>query len=260
MAEENLAVVDELIQDLKAGVPLVKAFKARESALSVAPGLHGQLSRTIRLARTLGASPIDAFERVLAVRRMSKEFESELESEWATPRATMRLVVWLPVGFIAFAQLLGLPIVQAVLNNLLARISVAAGIALLLVARLWSKRILLRASPITNSLAEEVDLVALAMSSGLSFDKALDRAGVSTEVGPLLSQERLLARCTGAPIAKLILGRADLLRQQTQRANRLRVKEAAVTLMWPLGVAVLPALILLLVIPLTVGFASPAAQ
>lgn len=260
MAEENLKVVDELIQDLKAGVPLFKAFKARESALSVNPGLRDQLARITRLARTLGASPIAGFERILAVRRLSNEFESELESEWATPRATMRLVVWLPVGFIAFAQLLGLPIVQAVLNSLLAKISVAAGIALLIGARLWSKRILLRASPISNFLAEEVDLVAIAMSSGLSFDKALHTAGVSTEVGPLLTQERLLARSTGAPIAKLILGRADRLRQQTQRANRLRVKEAAVTLMWPLGVAVLPALILLLVVPLTVGFASPVAQ
>jgi len=252
-------VVEGLLQELRAGVPMSKAVAARHQAMAANPELSALVLRVLRLCRDTGASPIVAIERLLIVRAQSEEFESELEAEWATPRATVRLVVWLPIGFMALAQLLGLPILQAITGNALAKIAVAAGVLLLFGARSWSKRILLRSQPIKNSLADEIDLVSIALSAGLSFDRALQRSQSSPEVGVFLEQERILARSTGAPIAKLALTRADKLRVHAHRASRLRIKEAAVSLMWPLGVAVLPALILLLVIPLSVGFATPVA-
>ena len=260
MSEPKLEPLYELVQDLKAGVSLSRAWSKRESMLELEEPLKHRVTKLVNLCRSLGTSPVVALERLLSVARQSEEFNAELQAEWATPRATMRLVVWLPVGFIALAQLLGLPIFQAVSENLLAKVAVILGVLLLLFARYWSAKILAKAKPVETPHAEQIDLVAVALGAGLTFDKALDKVSAVSRVGELLVQERLLARTTGAPIAALALNRAERLRVLTQRQNRLRIREAAVTLMWPLGVAVLPSLILLLVVPLSVGFASPVAQ
>ncbi len=260
MSENNLEVLDQLVQDLKAGVALSKSWSQRVASFEADPQLKAQVAELVSLCRSLGASPTLALQRLLDVARQSQDFNAELEAEWATPKATMRLVVWLPVGFIAIAQVLGLPIFQAVAASALAKCAVFAGVFLLLAARAWSARILRTAAPKQDTLAQEIDLVAVSLSAGLPFDKALGKVKAQAEVGQLLVQERMLSRTTGAPIAKLALNRAQHLRILTQRQNRLRIREAAVSLMWPLGVAVLPALILLLVVPLSIGFASQTAQ
>ena len=260
MSEQNLEALDQLVQDLKAGMPLTKAWSQRADSQEFDPQLKGQVVELISLCRSLGASPAQALERLLEVCRQAQEFDAELDAEWATPKATMRLVVWLPVGFIALAQALGLPIVQSVAVSSLAKGAVLAGAFLLLAARAWSARILRKAAPRQDAVAQQIDLVAIGLSAGLSFDKALGKAKAHAEVGQLLMQERMLSRTTGAPIAKLALNRAQRLRVLAQRQNRLRIREAAVSLMWPLGVAVLPALILLLVVPLSIGFANQNPQ
>lgn len=260
MSESKLEALDEVIQQLKAGVPLSKSWANRPSELKESGQLEVKAHSLVKLCRSLGSSPVTALERLVEVERRRLDDSAELEGEWATPRATTRLVGWLPVGFISLAQLLGLPIFQAVATNVLAKFAVGAGVLLLVFARFWSRRILNRARPLLSDLADELDLLSVALTAGLSFEKSLDKIRASPELAQILVQERILARTTGAPIARLVLLRADRLRSKAKRQNQQRIREAAVGLMLPLGAAVLPALILLLVIPLAVGFAGQADQ
>lgn len=259
MDNNNLEAIEDHIQQLRSGVALNKAW-ANQMGRLVDDALVEKAKALVKLCRSLGSSPVVALERLVEVERRCIDDQADLEGEWATPRATTKLVGWLPVGFVSLAQLLGLPILQSVAGSLLPKLAVGAGVLLLVLATYWSKRILKNATPILNNLADELDLLSVALAAGLSFDKSLDKIKASPELGQLLVSERMLSRATGAPIARLVLLRADRLRTQAKRKNQLRIKEAAVGLMWPLGAAVLPALILLLVIPLAVGFAGQSNE
>lgn len=254
--EAQLESLRELAQRLRAGEAAGVAWKAVQHGLTGDPELKSRVAKILKTASALGAPVVCAIERAIEVQSQRHSALADLDSEFTAPKATARLVAWLPIGFLALTQLMGLPIVQAVQESLLAKISIALGVLLLILARLWSKRILKAAEPSKLDFAQSLELVAIAMRAGLGFTAALQKVGAPADTSALLAQERLLARTSGAPVAGLIEARADAIREKQARADRIRIREASIKLMWPLGAAVLPALILMLVVPLATGFAS----
>ncbi len=250
---ENLRA---LAQRLRAGEAVGAAWKAAQHDLAGDPELKARVAKILKTAASVGSPVVDAIERAIEVQLHRKSALADLEAEFAAPKATARLVAWLPIGFLALAQLMGLPILQAVGQSLLAKVSISLGVLLLVLARMWSKRILKTAEPSQLDLTQSLELVAIAMHAGMGFNSALQKVGAPADTVALLAQERLLARSSGAPVAGLIEARADAIREKQTHADRIRIREASIKLMWPLGAAVLPALILMLVVPLATGFAS----
>jgi len=253
---DHLDSLARLQQRIRAGESVSTAWKAEQLAFSEAPELHARTAKILKTANSLGAPVVPALERLVQVQLHMQSARADLEAEFAAPKATARLVAWLPAVFLGFAQLMGLPILQAIMQNTLAKVSVGFGIGLLLLARFWSRRILRLASPRADDPAQGLELLVIALNAGMGFNAALKKVGADASTEGLLVQERLLARTCGAPIAGLIEARADYIRASQTRGDRVRIREASVKLMLPLGAAVLPALILLLVVPVAAGFAG----
>jgi tight adherence protein B len=232
------------------------AWKAVRAQLDSDEVLQARVAKILKVAGLLGAPVVPAIERAIEVELHRQSAVAELEAEFAAPKATARLVAWLPFGFLAVTQLMGLPIFQALQQSLLAKVSIGLGVALLVIARMWSRKILKAASPSQLDVTENLELVAIALHAGVGFSAALQKVRAPADTAALLAQERLLARTSGAPVAGLIEARADAIRAKQARADRIRIREASIKLMWPLGAAVLPALILMLVVPLAAGFAG----
>jgi tight adherence protein B len=256
VTDEQLDSLQRLIQRIRAGERVSKAWHAEQSVLVSNPELQAVAARILKTANQVGAPVVPALERLVQVQLHKQSAQADLEAEFAAPKATAKLVSVLPFAFLALAQLMGLPIVQAFAQSNLAKVSVAIGGGLLLIARRWSRRILKNAQPRAEDPAQILELVVIALNGGMGFGSALQKVGADVSTEALLVQERMLARTCGAPIAGLIEARADYIRAGRARADRVRIREASVKLMFPLGAAVLPALILLLVIPLASGFAG----
>ncbi len=232
------------------------AWRAVRAELEADEEMQSRVAKILRVAGSLGSPVVPAIERAIDVELHRQSALAELDAEFAAPKATARLVAWLPIGFLALSQLMGLPIIQAVQQSLIAKLSIGFGVLLLVLARAWSKRILKAASPSQLDVTQSLELVAIALRAGMGFAAALQKVRAPVDTAALLAQERLLARTSGAPVAGLIEARADAIREKQARADRIRIREASIKLMWPLGAAVLPALILMLVVPLAAGFAG----
>jgi tight adherence protein B len=255
-SDEQVRSLQQLTQRLRAGTSIGAAWKAEQSSLERFPELRERVAKILKTASSLGAPVVPVIERLVHVEQHRQASQADLEAEFAAPKATARLVAWLPPSFLVFTQLMGLPILDVIWRSVVAKLAVGLGVGLLVFARVWSKRILKAAQPSQLDLTQGLELVVIALRAGLGFDAALQRVGAAVDTSQLLVQERLLARTTGAAIAGLVEARADSIRENQARADRVRIREASIKLMWPLGAAVLPALILMLVVPMTVGFGN----
>lgn len=125
-----------------------------------------------------------------------------------------------------------------------------------------------------DDLAFDLDLVAVCLQAGLPVDRALDHAvrasgdrsgfdhiarsarlgldgdagGESPELASVLAVIRFSSR-TGVALAPLLQAHADELRRSEHRRRQIAAARLGVMLVMPLGVCVLPAFVLLGVVP-----------
>jgi tight adherence protein B len=128
--------------------------------------------------------------------------------------------------------------------------SMVLGGLLLVFGRLWSNRIVADAEPEAFDPGEAIDTFVSGLEAGLPpTEVARDVAevfGESQEIAALIRD----AEEEGLAIARLATARASQLRESKRIRDETRIREAGVRLMWPLGLAVLPAFVLISVIPL----------
>jgi len=140
---------------------------------------------------------LEALRSLQSARAQAENTAQELLAELAGPQATVKLVTWLPVGVVILAQGLGFDILGALLTNLLAQLSVLAGVALLVVASRWSNRMVRAATPSPGDPAAGFNLFIALLKSGQPLSVA--RQSVNEEnlaIGNLLAT----AKATGAPL------------------------------------------------------------
>ena len=132
------------------------------------------------------------------------------------------------------------------------------------VARFWSARLVAAAAPRLVTPGLGLDLVAIAVSGGISIPRALalveevrTRCGLADDGSRAVLAEVLdLSRRAGVPAAGLLRSEAEEARRAARATGDRRAATLAVTLMMPLGVCVLPAFLLLGVAPLLISVVS----
>lgn len=207
--------------------------------------------QSLTLCEQLGSAPAENLERLAQVEADRAKTIAALEVAASGPRASARLVTVLPVLVLAGAQLLGMRVLNGL--NVLTISSIAVGLALLLLGRRWSNRILKAAQPENQDPGAALDAFASAMSAGLAPTIA------TREVEKLFGEQTAIARLlatsaeTGMAISKLARAEADRARLHWSTSSEKKIHEAGVRLMWPLGIAVLPAFALIAVVPLAVS-------
>lgn len=189
----------------------------------------------------------------------------ELQSAFAAPRATARLVTGLPLLSLAMAELVGLNPFRALASKSLAQL--AAGLGLLLLAFGWlvMRRMISKATPIDEDPGALLELFGQVLLAGLPTRAGLrlvqnHLGGDQPSAGDTLRRqiaeaERLIAFSlkSGGGLRQLVLASAELARTENFSSQRAAIDRLAIRLMIPLGLVVLPAFVLVGVVPAAIG-------
>ncbi len=225
---------------LSAGVNL-------HSALEVA-GLRqdgtSPIERMLQVAIESGA-PIKAVTKILAAfERDLERFKLELETANAVPIATRKLLLWLPALSVAIGQLAGFGTVVALLHPIgLAAVLVALGLIGLGVR--WSRALLAPLLFEPEHPAQELMRFNLLLLSG---------GPLTTSSNPILENLIALSRETGAPLSELVDNEIELVTQRALQESLAKAKRMSIELLVPMSLTVLPAFLILTIVPMLIGF------
>lgn len=231
-------------------------------ALARAEGAEWRvLAATWRLAETSGApmaAGLDRFARSLHSLHQLSERRSVL---LAGPRATIRLVAALPAVALLLGMLLGFNPLGA-LHGPVAWASLALGVLLLALGVHWASALTRRVARTDWVAGWEFELAAIALAGGAPPTtgrrwaiECADRAAAEWVRLELLGPGGPVARsiesaeALGSPMVPLLLGEAERSRDQAQAELERAAERLGVGVLVPLGVCVLPAFLLLGVVP-----------
>lgn len=185
----------------------------------------------------------------------------------AGPRASIRLVMWLPIASLLLAQLAGIPALAVLLTTPVGVTMLVAGVVMLGAARVWLTTLITRAQRYSWASGLAPDLVAMALHSGASPATAWQLVEQIPDQGYLNgeSRQRDVQSCHealtqaeewGVPAAAMLELRAQLLRRVEAQCRETAGAALAVHVLLPLGVCVLPAFVLLAVVPSVLALLS----
>ena len=195
--------------------------------------------------------------------RDEAQLRREVGSALAGPVSSARLVLALPLMAVAFGGAFGFDTVAVLFGNPVGLACVVLGGGLLWAGRRWSRALVATAISFAAERGLGLELVAMAMSGGASVERA--RSIVRDALAPVGSNASdtsdmsdvddviAAAARAGAPVAELLRAEAARRRRTARADGAARAAALGVRLMLPLGVCVLPAFVLLGVVPLIVS-------
>ncbi|WP_248305419.1 type II secretion system F family protein [Agromyces sp. H66] len=226
-------------------------------------GAWSVLAAAWAVAAESGAPLATSLRDLAASLRDEAQLRREVRTALAGPVASARLVLALPLIAVAFGALLGFDTVAILFGNPVGLACVVLGGLLLWAGRRWSARLASRASASRADAGLELELLAIAMSGGASIERARGIVGDALSSNGIATHDRgasdaviALAARAGAPVSDLLRAEAFRLRRVARADGAARAAALGVRLMLPLGACVLPAFVLLGVVPLLVSVVS----
>jgi tight adherence protein B len=174
------------------------------------------------------------------------------------------VVLALPAIGLALGMLLGFDVIGALVTPAGA-VCVAAGGILIVVAVRWNRRLVRAARDLDATPGLTFDLFAIALAGGASIDRAAvlvaDACGRAGLAPPDEAVDAVLefARTAGVPAVTLLRSEADGRRRAARALAARRAVELETRLLLPLGLCVLPAFVLLGVMPIALAIVSSTA-
>lgn len=248
---------------LRSGVPMDKAIHF----IGGIPENESGLKYLLRVAMHSGAKVANEIDVVADLCYQRQRSIERIHVVHAGPKASARLVLWLPVMTLVLGQVSGLDLLGALGARPIVLLSIGLGALLLLLARLISSKLIRKALPTESYLGFYLMGVALEVAAGSNLNQAQKSAYeifVSVFAKPPAKAEEIamaeitnLVELTGARVGDLLRAQALNLQQEIAVANELKIERLGVRLMLPLGLAVLPAFVCLAVIPLMATMFGP---
>lgn len=252
---------------LGAGLPANQALQICGDEITNLPAQDKkQFDLIWSLSTKLGGPIFLALNRIADVFDGQHRNQREVQLAFAGPQATAKLVMWLPVLALVLGQAVGMNPVGAIFHSALGALSVCLGLGLMVAGRQWTKRLLGKALPSQHDPGAYLDCVLIGLQAGLPLSAA--QAKATQEYQAVFEQppeaqnfERLdnaaeLSLSTGAAISQILIAEADAFREKHKYLIATRISKLGVQLMIPLGVAVLPAFILLSIVPIAISLLS----
>jgi tight adherence protein B len=245
----------------EAGDPVAAKVAAADGrvgdTLAAADGAWPQVAVAWRVADTVGAPLAGSLRGFAAALRDAQQSRDDVRVALADPQATAKLVAWLPLVAVFLGIALGFDVVAA-LSRPLGIVGIGAGLALMITARAWTKRLVRGAQPPPGLPGLRCDLLAIALSSGVSVDRAEEvvAAAGGGDADPETDAVVRLSRATGAPAVELLRAAAADARHRSRTDGRLRAARLGSRLLLPLGLCTLPAFLLLGVGPMLLSVLS----
>ena len=233
------------------------------------------------IAMTAGAPLAPVLTAYAESLRSLASVQRDIDVALAAPVATARLVLTLPPIGILLGFALGFDTLGVLFGSVVGWVCLLAGAALLIVAVRWNKRLVARAQPISMTPGIACELLAIAVSGGGSIEQAeallqhsLRRFSLRHEGDDVQASggdqpresavtidrtiERVirLSQRAGVPARQLLRSEAEAIRRAAGSAAEERAAALTVRLMLPLGLCVLPAFVLLGVVPMLITVVS----
>ena len=134
---------------------LIRSWQRESSAKTVIPGTGDQLSleglwrelaACVSVSERSGAPLAGVLGRYAGQLEASLDQQASRETAMAGPQATVRLLTWLPVGGLGLGYLLGADPIAVLAGSPLGWLAAAAGVALSLIGRFWSRSLVRQAA------------------------------------------------------------------------------------------------------------------
>jgi tight adherence protein B len=251
-------ILTKLAGLLKAGVSLDLSLQEIQGISKQSLGLNYLLT----VAKDAGSGVVDEIEYVAELFQARERAFQRIEIAHASPKSTARLMLWLPVLILAMAQFLGWGVLDSINQRPIVLVSIAVGVALLLISKVISSSLLKRAKPAESFVGFLLLGISLEMSGGANFQKAHQRAeGIYKEIfqsSPssvelkALQQVSQLVEQKGARAINLLRKQAKSMQDDALLSTEVKIEKLGIRLMLPLGLGVLPAFVFLAIVPLMV--------
>jgi tight adherence protein B len=204
------------------------------------------------VATAVGAPLAESLRALAAALRDAQEAADDVRVALAEPAATARLMGWLPLVAIALGVALGFDTLGTLLGSPLGIACLTLGVALIVAAQRWNAALVKRARTGSGIPGLDAELLAIALSGGVSIDRARRLVGEATgeDADAATAQVLELSRSAGVPAVELLRASAALARHRARVDGRLRAARLSSRLLLPLGVCTLPAFLLLGVAPM----------
>ncbi|MGO1506592.1 MAG: type II secretion system F family protein [Microbacteriaceae bacterium] len=247
LAGSGDAQAQRIVERCEAGTPLVLAIEAEGGAwLDVAAAWD--------VATTVGAPLAEVLRSLAETMRDAASAADDVRIALAEPAGTARLLLWMPLAGLLLGFALGFDTLGVLIGNPMGTACLIAGLALVLCARLWTRRLLRRAQPDPGSPGMHAELVAVALAGGASIVRSLrivdDSPARDRLQGTRTTEVLELSRAAGVPAGELLRAAAAQDRHDSRVRGRMRAAKLSSQLLIPLGVCTLPAFLLLGVAPL----------
>lgn len=266
-------VVRQICALVAAGIPAHQARQMCEESIQQLPTQDAkQFELVWLLATKLGGPVVVALGRVAEVFDRQQRNLSEVQLAFAGPQSTAKLVTWLPVIALFLAQAVGMNPARAIISSPVGLVSVFLGAGLLFIGHRWSKRLLAKALPTAQDPGAFIDCVLIGLQAGLPLQQAriqataeyqlmfdepsadVNLARAADEVA--LDEAAELSRKSGASLTQILSATADRFRDELRFEISNRIARLGVRLMIPLGIAVLPAFVLIAIVPIAISLLS----
>jgi len=240
-----------LVGLLEAGLPLPQSIRVLNSDLEcLQPQAQAALAEIVSLAKTYGSSLSVSIEALADQIESQEKLLAMVEVSGLTPRATARLILWMPVVAFALAQTLGFDIAGTVINNWAASASVLVGVVLLWLSQRIVKVMMARASSKASSLVgqfDELSRATIRLSAGVPL-RQVRSADLGSEVLLLVDMSERYGLQLSSLLTKYVKRKnLELLTSVEREFALLPIK-----MILPVGLLALPILTFLLIIPMSI--------
>ncbi len=258
LAESGVGEAAAVVAELDRGRDLIEAVRAQG-------GVWTTVAAAWRIAATVGAPLGEVLRAIAAALEGAGDIRDEVEVALAEPAGTARLMLWLPLVGLLLGTALGFDTMTVLVTQPAGWVCLTAGLALLLLARAWTRTLVRRARPAPVIPGIRAELLVVALSGGTAIPRAVRL--VAEELGPdaigdggaaaadadadgSIARVLRLSASAGVPAVELLRAEAIRARRDARTSGRKGAAKLSSRLLLPLGVCTLPAFVLLGVAPL----------
>jgi tight adherence protein B len=242
LADTGDAVASRVTERCDAGAELAGAIDAEG-------GTWSDVAAAWEIATVVGAPLAEVLRSLAESLQDAASAADDVRIALAEPAGTARLLLWLPFAGLLLGFALGFDTLGVLVGNPLGIACVVAGLVLVTLARLWTSRLVRRASVRPGTPGMHAELVAVALAGGAGIPRALRLVEHSTAhlVDDRAATDVVLelSRSAGVPAGALLRASAAQQRHRARVQGRIRAARLSSSLLLPLGACTLPAFLLL---------------
>ena len=260
--------IGEAVQQVNRSIH--SGLRHREAVRQVAKDQGGawqEFSAVISVAELSGAPLSESLWSYSETLREQSRAEREIRALIQAPKLTVGLLLSLPPLGMLVSGALGVNALATLTESVLGWFALSLAAVLVGLALWWMRSLVRQATPANDSGGLERELFAIAVSSGLLPESALQRVHqVMDEHGLVASEQSSvfhlaqLSRRAGVPVARLARAEAKWFLDRRRTDAEEAAASLSVRILIPVGLFILPAFALLAVVPVVVSLLGQAVR